>query len=233
MEPGGAYSAERAAALSGVPKSTVHYWARHGFLVPSVSIEKPKLWSYADLLRLRVIYWLRQPKDQLGRTIPRKSPIPDRQPIPPTTMRAIQRAFSKLAELDLDLFDGVRPAIRVDHLGEVYLPWGGRPVRERDGQLVIEPGVIDLIAPFEVARGQRGPDLVAPRPHLRIIPSKLSGSPHVEGTRVETEALHALEGDGFSVDQITELYPALPRVGIDEALALERQLAENLLPRAA
>jgi len=48
MEISGAYSAERAAALAGVPKSTIYYWARKGHLIPSVS-RRPFLWSYTDL----------------------------------------------------------------------------------------------------------------------------------------------------------------------------------------
>jgi hypothetical protein len=81
MEPRGAYTAERTAALSGVPKSTVHYWSRKGILIPSVSPERVKLWSYGDLMALRTIYWLRQTKrDQSGREVPR------------TAMKAIRRA---------------------------------------------------------------------------------------------------------------------------------------------
>ena len=45
MDPRGAYPADRAVALSGVPKSTVHYWARHEILVPRVARERIKLWS--------------------------------------------------------------------------------------------------------------------------------------------------------------------------------------------
>lgn len=40
---GGVYTANRAASISGVPLSTVHYWARNGPLQPSVSLDKPKL----------------------------------------------------------------------------------------------------------------------------------------------------------------------------------------------
>jgi DNA-binding transcriptional MerR regulator len=58
MEIGGAYTMERAAALSGVPKSTAYYWARKGLLQPSAS-QRPLLWSYTDLLALRTISsWL-------------------------------------------------------------------------------------------------------------------------------------------------------------------------------
>lgn len=40
MGPRGAYSADRAASLSGVPKSTVHYWARKEILVPIRDIDR-------------------------------------------------------------------------------------------------------------------------------------------------------------------------------------------------
>ena len=45
MQPTGAYSADRASALSGVLKSTIHYWARTEVLLPSVSAEKVKLFG--------------------------------------------------------------------------------------------------------------------------------------------------------------------------------------------
>jgi len=72
MDIGGAYAADRAAALSGVPKSTVHYWARNGHLIPSVA-QKPRLWSFTDLLALRTIYWLRQPKQAFDIGVPATS----------------------------------------------------------------------------------------------------------------------------------------------------------------
>src|SRR5262245_13790019 len=62
VNPRTAYVADRAAALAGVPKSTVHYWARTKLLVPSVSAERTKLWSYEDLMKLRTIEWLRRTK---------------------------------------------------------------------------------------------------------------------------------------------------------------------------
>ena len=50
----GCYESSRAAALSGVPVSTVYLWARTGVVEPSVSPTKIKLWSYADLMALRI-----------------------------------------------------------------------------------------------------------------------------------------------------------------------------------
>lgn len=57
----GCYQAPRAAALSGVPRSTVYDWAVKGIVVPSISPEREKLWSYADLMALRIVSWLRHP----------------------------------------------------------------------------------------------------------------------------------------------------------------------------
>jgi uncharacterized protein (DUF433 family) len=172
MDAVGAYTADRAAALSGVPKSTIHWWARHDVLVPTVSATKIMLWSYADLMGLRVIYWLRQRKTTtLGVEVPR------------TSMPAIRRAL--------------------------------------------------LIVPFTTAEGTRGPDLIAPRAELRIVPGKLSGSPHVVHTRLETRALAALATDGYDIPSIHRLYPYVSAPQIEQALELEQQLAENLVSRAA
>src|SRR5437870_8104917 len=107
----GVYPAPRAAALSGVPLSTVHYWARKGILVPSVSPTRIKLWSYVDLMGLRTIYWLRQTKMAIdGRDVPR------------TTMPAVRAALRALSELELSLWtDEGGPAVSVDRAGHVFI----------------------------------------------------------------------------------------------------------------
>lgn len=221
MELAGAYTADRAAALSGVPRSTIHYWANHEILVPSVSAERVKLWSFADLLALRVIYWLRQPKVAA-----------DEREIPRTTMTGIRRALRKLGALELELFERGRPTIGVSRGGEVVIMPPGRPPELTSGQL-LNQGLIDIIAPFETRKGVRGPDLNTPRPLLRIVPGKLAGSPHVVDTRVETRVLAALAARGFSTDKIRRLYPSLERAAIEQAIDLENALAENLAHQAA
>lgn len=221
MQVGGAYTADRAASLSGVPRSTVHYWARSGYLVPSVSAERVKLWSFADLMALRTIYWLRQPKSRAdGREIPRSK------------MGVIKQAISRLRELDLALFDGSRPNVAVTLNGEVLLDRVGQPLENADGQL-IDPKLIDVLAPFNTLEGSRGPDLSMPRPKLRILPRKLSGAPHVADTRVETQAIQALATRGYGIDRIATLYPFLTATQIRESIDLEEQLARNIAVHAA
>ena len=111
MELRGAYTADRAAALSGVPKSTVHYWARREILVPNISSVRIKLWSYSDLMSLRTIAWLRATKT-----------APGGQDVPATAMPAVRRALKQLAELDLGLWAEDRgPSVAVDRHGAIVL----------------------------------------------------------------------------------------------------------------
>jgi uncharacterized protein (DUF433 family) len=220
MEIGGAYPTERAAALSGVPKRTVYHWARLGLLAPSVG-QKPLLWSYTDLLALRTIYWLRQPKVAFDREVP------------PTSMPKVRRALQQLRELDLDLFEQGRPVVAVTLSGDVVIDTDAVPLQRTSGQYV-ERELVDLLGPFEGLEGTRGPDLLRPRPMVRIAPRKISGAPHIAGTRVPTQSIYALADRGLTVEQIARIYPFVERESLDDSLDLERQLANNIhLRRAA
>ena len=88
----GCYEARRAAALTGVPVSTVYYWAKTGVVVPSISPVREKLWSYADLLCLRIVSWLRRPKDLREGMVPA------------TAMRQVRETLVFLDRHGLDLW---------------------------------------------------------------------------------------------------------------------------------
>lgn len=212
----GAYTADRAAALSGVPQRTVHHWARKGWLVPSVSSERLKLWSYSDLFALRTLYWLRHAK----RTA-------DGATVQATPMSRVLEALSALRDLDVELFEGDRPSVAVTRDGDIVLRPVGHPTQMADGQLLISDA-LDLLAPFDSLEGGHGPDLVSPGEFVRIRPRRLSGAPYVLGSRVMTEALHALALRGCTVENINSLYPELSPVGIADAVRVEAQLARNL-----
>jgi uncharacterized protein (DUF433 family) len=186
-------------------------------LVPSVSPMKVKLWSYTDLLGLRTIYWLRQRKI-----------IREGSDIPATAMPAVRRALKMLAGLDLDLWteDG-RPSVRVDPSGKIYIVTPAAGAESLTGERLLDPDMFDLIAPFE-AHMARGPDLQAPRPNLRIVPGKLSGSPHIIHSRIETLTVAALADRGYDTGKIERLYPKVRPIALAEAVDLERQLAKNL-----
>lgn len=221
----GAYPADRAAALSGVPVSTVHWWARHDVLVPSISSQRIKLWSYPDLMGLRIIYWLRQVKQ-----------APDGAAVPRTAMPAVRQALAQLAELDLRLWsEDTGPTVRVDRGGSVFVTSEPDP-EAANRQRALDTATDDLLDvtdPFRSVEGSRGPDLLRPRPRLRIVPGKLGGSPHVVHTRLESQALGALSTSGLSEAKIYRLYPNVDPQAINDALDLERQLQQNLQPALA
>lgn len=211
----GAYTAKRTSALSGVPLSTIHWWDRHGIFGPSVSPTKVKLWSYSDLMGLRVIYWLRRQK-----TLEAGAEIPG------VGMPAVRRALEQLRAVDLPVWSGGRSSLFVVPDGTLYLdlPTG---LQDLQGQLA-RGELLNLVAPFTSMEGLKGPDLVRPKPELRIVPGKLSGSPHVAGTRVETTAIAALANDGLDTKRIIQLYPYLNEAQVADAIALEQDLDQNL-----
>lgn len=215
----GVYSASRASALAGVPTSTIYEWARKRIVVPSISPEKLKLWAWADLVALRAIYWLRHP-------------IPDvRQP---TSMARVRHFIAEVESAALHVGEALgehKIVLRVDPAGVVHI--------ERDGilveaaydfsQRVANEIVVDLLETFSCDSNLRGPNLMTPRPELRIIPGKLAGEPHVRDTRIETRVLAALRRRNLAPEAIVELYPGLSIQALEQSLDLEKQLDANLV----
>ena len=232
----GCYEARRAAALSGVPVSTVYRWARLGIVEPSVSPTKIKLWSYADLMALRVVYWLRHPK-QVQDTEVAAGPRPGARvavidaadgwvshEVRRSPMGDVRRALAELEHRGLDIWDDAaepNSPLQVDHSGKIWLQVDG--VAERDGQAAL-PGILDLLGPFECGH-QRGPDLLRPRPRLRIIPGKMSGEPHLAGSRITTQVAAALYERIPDATRIAALYGGLDAGGFEEAIEFEHSLA--------
>lgn len=215
----GCYDASRAAALAGVPKTTVYWWARHGIVVPSVSPVQEKLWSYSDLMALRVVSWLRHPK-----------PGDDGRDLPASPMPKVRTALGLLDELGLDPWssDIARQSpILVDRVGNIYVRTPDF-VLNLDRQAVLLPEeTLGLTAPFQNT-GIPGPDLLRPRPHLRIVPAKVIGEPHIERSRLTTRTVAAVAARGFPPSQIAEMYEE-SIVAIREAIDLENQLSGNVL----
>lgn len=209
----GCYEAQRAAALSGVPVSTVYLWARQEIVEPSVSRQRVKLWSYADLMALRVVYWLRHPKRSQNRRIA-ASPMP-----------RVREALAELERLGLDIWDDRSgesdSPLHVDASGKIWVQENG--VVATRGQQGIGD-FLDLLGPFSVGQ-LRGPDLLRPRPSLRIIPGKLSGEPHLAGSRITTQAAAALYQHIPDVEQIAGLYAGFDIGMFEEAIQFEHSLA--------
>jgi uncharacterized protein (DUF433 family) len=219
----GSYPADRAASLAGIPLSTLYYWARTGLVEPSVSFQRVKRWSYADLLVLRLVDWLRKDK-------PREE---DEDALPRPSMAQIRSELWRAADLGERLMD-TGFSVEVDPAGRLHFGRGeAKWIELGGGRRQYEAGALDLVRPFEIHIGIIGPDLVRPGETLRMIPGKLSGEPHIEETRIQTQAIGALDARGLDHGSIIELYPDLGVENVRAAITLERRLAENLLHEAA
>lgn len=215
----GCYEASRAAALAGVPLSTVYDWSRKGLVTPSISPVREMLWSYADLIQLRMVSWLRHPKEAGDGTKVRATP-----------MSEVRATLSFMATHDLDLWSGdlgaqTATGLSVDRTGKLWieLPTGEFVDTMGRETLQLEADYLDLLKPYGVA-GLLGPDLLRPRSHLRIVPLKVAGEPHVERSRITTKTIAALQRRGFNVDRIATMYE-IDRTAVEQAIDLEDQLS--------
>ena len=209
----GCYEVARASALSGVPQSTVYLWARNGLVTPSGSLTRVKLWSYADLMALRIVHWLRHSKSKSGGEVPAN------------LITRVREVLVELNERGLDLWDdsddNLSSPFRVDISGKIWLDVEG--VSIHDGQ-VAPPGSLDLLGSFDCAE-RRGPNLIRPRPDLRIVPGRLSGEPHLANSRITTLSAAALYRNLGDIDAVAELYPGIDVEAFEDAVQFELSLA--------
>lgn len=216
----GCYEAVRAAALSGVPISTVYYWARTGIVVPSISPVRERLWSYADLIALRIVSWLRHWKDS------------EQGAVPASPMGQVRETLAFLDRHGIDLWHpeaGKTSALYVDRGGKIWIKTPDGRITDHTANLTL-PGSedwLDLLSPFSESGVRRGPDLLRPRPSLRIVPAKVAGEPHILGSRVTSRSLDALSRRGFHVRAIADMY-GLPEESVGEAIDLEQQLSVGM-----
>lgn len=82
--------------------------------------------------------------------------------------------------------------------------------------------MLDLVAPYH-----NGPDLLEPRPLLRIIPGKLQGEPHLLDTRIASATIYTLHNSGYGTEQISAMYPEASPHALRQAIDLEQSLVEQ------
>lgn len=213
----GCYEAPRAAALSGVPTRTVYDWAAKGIVVPTISPVQEKLWSYADLMALRIVAWLRRPK-------PAGSEEEVRLPASP--MGQVREALAQLDRMGLDLWGHAQAdasPLVVDQRGAIFISTSSGFVDLRGNHALPHEDRFGLLGPFEYGE-HRGPDLLRPREHLRIVPERVAGEPHVENTRLTTQTLAGLATRGYAVERIAAMYDIAVGI-VDEAIDLEADLS--------
>jgi len=155
--------------------------------------------------------------------------------ISPTPMAKIRLALGAVEDMGEKLKEG-GVLVWVDNGGRLVLKVEDEtfvPLPAGLVQGVVGIGPVNLVEATHTKSGLEAPNLVVPRPTLRIFPGKLASEPHVIDTRIPTQMLARLSRRGFSPPRILELYPRLELQNIEEAISLEEQLDANLRPIAA
>ncbi|MEM8618933.1 MAG: DUF433 domain-containing protein [Actinomycetota bacterium] len=214
--PRGRYDATRTAQLSGVPRSTVYDWRRGGIYNSDYLRASPAIWSYRDLVMLRLLAWLRQ--GGMAR---------------PT-------AAEKTASVREQLSAGVEiRRIHATATDVVLVTDEGRDaLDDRDNLLPSSDfyallGTFDLFEPIEELRSKPSaavwaPNLVTPSDHSSISPWVLAGDPCVEHSRIPTAAIYALRTEReLPVEAVVELYPGITADAVEDVTDLEGRLRDQ------
>lgn len=202
----GVYDAARAAALSGVPLTTMHYWARNGIYRPSVAAgARTRFWSWGDLLALRAIAWFRA----------REGPDRPRR----TSMRRV-REMLKALEFGGIPRDELYRVVAMTEAGQLAIRLDDAVTITADNR---RQGLLDRVLPLVQPFGN-GPDLYRPRPLLRIVPGKLHGEPHLVGTRIASAVVFEFARMGYPLADIEAFYPDADPDARQQAIDFEQSL---------
>lgn len=152
-----------------------------------------------------MIDWLRRAK-------------PDHR-LPKVSIRAIRLALAQLEQLGGSR-QPLHDVIAVSHAGDLFLRVGGGDLVRADASR--QGAMAEVLRPVHPYHG--APDLLEPRPLLRIIPGKLHGEPHIVDTRISSAAIYALAEASYGLSQIETMYPEASRDALAQAIDLERSL---------
>ncbi len=200
-----------ASVLTGATRAQLAYWRKNTPSAPALLVPEGKrsgryLYSWADIVALRSIVYLRSEK-----SLPR-----------------IRRAVATLRQLEADEWHhlaqytliGTRKSILVRTPKGHLLDVGEQP-----GTVLSEVLMRDVLEPFETRTGQLVPDLKRPRPHITVDPRVLGGYPVLAGTRVPYDAVAALANDSLEAAEISAIYPSVGHEGIQDATDFAKQVA--------
>jgi uncharacterized protein (DUF433 family) len=197
--------------LTGATVAQLAYWRKDTgssppLLVPEIKRSGRYLYSWADLVALRSIVYLRAEK-----SLPR-----------------IRRAVATLRRLEADEWTHLSryTLIRTPRTILVRTPSGQvLDVEEQPGTVVNEVLMADVLEPFETRTGRAVPALRAPRPGITVDPRILGGYPVLAGTRVPFDAVAALADEDLEPREITAIYPSADPEAIRDAVEFAHQVA--------
>lgn len=200
-----------ASVLTGATIAQLAYWRKDtpsapALLVPGGKRSGRYLYSWADVVALRSIVYLRSEK-----SLPR-----------------IRRAAATLRALEADEWTHLASYSLISTRRSILVrtPKGQLlDVGEHPGTVLEETLMRDVLEPFETRTGRIVPALMSPRPHIAVDPGVLGGYPVVAGTRVPFDAVAALAHDRLDATEIGAIYPSVRREAIADATAFAEQVA--------
>ena len=200
-----------ASALSGATVDQLAYWRRataahEPLLVPSAHAGGRLLYSWADVVALRSIVYLRQEK-----SLPKIRRAVDLLPV------AEPGQWRHLSEYRL---------LRTRDTIVVVTPNGAIVDLEKSPGTILQDVLMrDVLGPFETEDGREVPRLEEPRPGVSVDPDVLGGYPVLAGTRVPYDVVAGLVDEGYSGAEIVQLYPSVAADAVEGAQAFARDVA--------
>lgn len=211
--PRGHYDAKRTAQLSGIPRPTLYEWRRNEVFSGDYPRSSPQIWSYRDLVLLRLLAWLRQGKMERYLAADKIENIRSHL----SEAVEIRRVYATRRDVILDgpkssgVRDDRRNILPFTDFANLLRTFNlEEPVNE-----LRRSGSVHLWAP----------DLIRPSLWTRIIPWVLAGEPCIRSSRVPTSTVFALHIERkLETKAIAELYPGLSRESIADSIGLEMRL---------
>jgi uncharacterized protein (DUF433 family)/DNA-binding transcriptional MerR regulator len=200
-----------ASVLTGATVRQLAYWRRQTssaepLLVPEGRRGGRYLYSWADVVALRSIVYLRQEKSL------------------PRIRRAVDR-LRRLESADWTHLSAYR-LISTDSTILVETPSGQLlDLERRPGTVLAEVLMGDVLAPFKTSSGRSVPDLKRPRPKITVDPAVLGGYPVIAGSRVPFDVVARLVEDDLEPREIIAIYPSVDPEAIDDASEFAEQVA--------
>lgn len=200
-----------ASVLTGATVRQLAYWRRRTkssepLLIPQGRRGGRYLYSWADVVALRSIVYLRQEK-----SLPR-----------------IRRAVGRLRRLEAEEWTHLSAyrLISTESTIVVKTPTGQLlDLEQQPGTVLNEVLMSDVLASFTTSSGRSVPALKRPRPRITVDPAVLGGYPVIAGTRVPFDVVAQLAEDDLEPAEITAIYPSVDPEAIDDATGFAEQVA--------
>jgi uncharacterized protein (DUF433 family)/DNA-binding transcriptional MerR regulator len=207
-----AFSVPIASVLSGASVDQLAYWRKQTasaapLLVPGTKRSGRYLYSWADVVALRSIVYLRQEK-----SLPR-----------------IRRAVGLLRAVEADEWEHLARYTLISTKASILVRTPSGELLDLEHQpatVVSEVLMRDVLAAFTTRDGRDVPALENPRRLLTVNPRVLAGYPVIAGTRVPFDIVAGLAEDGVPAAEIVEMYPSVDPASVADARAFAEQVAK-------